>query len=213
MSPALPTVYPILDGAPLARKGCSVPHAAAALLAGGAEILQLRVKGHWTRDTFAAAEEIARWCGEANARLIVNDRADFALLLDCGLHLGQEDLSPTAARSQLGSDRPIGFSTHNAAQLTAAALEPVDYIALEPIYPTLSKDNPGPIVDLDNLRIWRKLVPQPLVAIGGITRENACAVLDAGADSVAIIGDLLPDVCTEHSIRARMEEWRQLLKR
>ncbi|MDQ6663625.1 MAG: thiamine phosphate synthase, partial [Acidobacteriota bacterium] len=197
---------------PARPQGLLRAHAAAALLAGGAEILQLRLKGQWTRDTFAAAEEIARWCREANARLIVNDRADFALLLDCGLHLGQDDLSPAAARGLLGSDRPIGFSTHNAAQLTAAALEPVDYIALGPIYPTLSKDNPDPIVDLDNLRMWHKLVRQPLVAIGGITRENARAVLDAGADSVAIIGDLLPDVCTEHSIRARMEEWRQLTR-
>ncbi|MDQ2901229.1 MAG: thiamine phosphate synthase [Acidobacteriota bacterium] len=208
----LPRVYPILDGASLARKGCAPLHAAAGSLAGGAEILQFRHKGHWARDTFAAAEEIARLCREVNARLIVNDRADFATLLDCGLHLGQDDLYPTDARRLLGSDRIIGFSTHNADQLTAAALEPVDYVALGPIYPTASKENPDPIVGLGNLRTWRKLVRRPLVAIGGITRENARAVLDAGADSVAIVGDLLPDICTEHSIRARMEEWRQLVR-
>ncbi|MGI8992573.1 MAG: thiamine phosphate synthase [Bryobacteraceae bacterium] len=213
----LPKVYPILDTGTLAHKGCSALHAAVGLLAGGAQILQFRHKGQWTRETFAEAEEIARMCREARVPLIVNDRADFALLLDCGLHIGQDDLYPTDARRLLGPDRTIGFSTHNAGQLTAAALEPIDYIALGPIYRTISKENPDPEVGTGNLRMWlnmwRTLVLRPLVAIGGITRENARAVLDAGADSVAVIGDLLPDARTGLSmraIRARMEEWRQL---
>lgn len=208
----LPRVYPILDRDLLNAKGCPLIGAAAGLLAGGAEILQLRHKGHWTRETFAEAEEIAHLCTAAGAAFIVNDRADMAMLLAAGLHVGQEDLEPANARRLMGEKGLIGFSTHNARQLASAAQEPVDYVALGPIYATSSKTNPDPVVGLENLRNWLKPAAQPLVAIGGITRENALAVFDAGADSVAIIGDLIPAVCTESSMRVRMNEWLQLTR-
>ncbi len=162
---------------------------------------------------FQEAETIARLCAGTGATFIVNDRADMARLLVTGLHIGQDDLGPADARRLMGETGLIGFSTHNAHQLAVAAREPVDYVALGPIYSTSSKSNPDPVVGVENLRKWRHLAPQPLVAIGGITRENARAVFDAGADSVAIIGDLVPAVCTESSLRARMEEWLQLTRK
>src|ERR1051326_4523855 len=106
----LPKVYPILDVETLAQRGLQLEAAAAAFLEGGAEILQIRQKGHWSRDFFLAAKQVARLCREAGAELIVNDRADFALLLGAGLHLGQEDLTPRDARNLLGSSGFIGYS-------------------------------------------------------------------------------------------------------
>jgi thiamine-phosphate pyrophosphorylase len=101
----------------------------------------------------------------------------------------------------------IGFSTHNEQQLRAGDLEPVDYLAIGPIFRTSSKLNPDPEVGVDRLRSLRTLTRKPLVAIGGITRETAAAVLDAGADAIAVIGDLYPEPRTKASIRARAEEW------
>ncbi|GAC1395133.1 MAG: thiamine phosphate synthase [Burkholderiaceae bacterium] len=206
----LPRVYPILDRDLLNGRGCTLIAAAAGLLAGGAKILQLRQKGHWTRAIFDEAEEIAHLCTQAGAVFIVNDRADMAMLLAAGLHVGQDDLEPAQARRLMGETGGIGLSTHNPDQLAAAAHEPVEYVALGPIYATRSKSNPDPVVGLENLQSWRTLAPQPLVAIGGITRENAPAVFRAGAGSVAIIGDLMLAVCTESSMRVRMNEWLQL---
>src|SRR5580658_6262741 len=113
----LPRVYPILDSDALSRRGISLETAAAALLEGGAGILQIRHKGHWSRETFASAKRIALLCREAGAEFVVNDRADFALLLDAGLHIGQNDLAPRHARKLMGSEAMIGFSSHNAEQL------------------------------------------------------------------------------------------------
>jgi thiamine-phosphate pyrophosphorylase len=206
----LPRVYPILDTATLCRRGIPLETAAAAFLEGGAGILQIRHKDHWGREAFEAARLIARLCAEAGADLIVNDRADFALLLGAGVHLGQDDLSPRDARKLVGPDSIVGFSSHNAHQLAAAGGEPVDYVALGPCFTTGSKHNPDPVVGLDELRRCRPLAPQPLVAIGGITLENALSVFDAGADSVAVIAGLLPAVPTAQSLRERMEQWRQL---
>jgi thiamine-phosphate pyrophosphorylase len=108
-----------------------------------------------------------------------------------------------------GKDVVIGYSTHNPEQLVCAAGELVDYVALGPVYGTTSKRNPDPVVGVENLREWRPLVPQPLVAIGGITRENAPAVWMAGADMVAVIGDLYPEKCDARAVRERMEAWTQ----
>jgi thiamine-phosphate pyrophosphorylase len=149
-------------------------------------------------------------CREAGAELIVNDRADFALLLGAGLHLGQDDLAPRDARRLMGSGAAIGFSSHNRAQLSAAGGEPVDYVALGPVFGTASKRNPDPVVGVEEIRRCRGLVEKPLVAIGGITLENASQVWKAGADSVAVIGGLLPEPATAQSLRERMEEWRRL---
>jgi thiamine-phosphate pyrophosphorylase len=141
----------------------------------------------------------------------VNDRADFALLLEAGLHVGQDDLAPRDARRLLGSSATIGFSSHTAAQLSAAGGEPVDYVAYGPIFSTASKQNPDPAVGVDELRRVRALVEKPLVAIGGITLNNALDVLRAGADSLAVIAGLIPASPTAQSLRQRMEQWQQLI--
>ena len=206
----LPRVYPILDTESLDRRRIAMATAAAALLEGGAGILQIRHKGHWSRDFFAAARAVARLCGENGAPLIVDDRADFALLLEAGLHVGQDDLSPRDARKLIGSQATLGFSSHNMAQLVAAGGEPVDYVAIGPIFATTSKRNPDPVVGVEEIRRCRSLIEKPLVAIGGITLENARDVWAAGADSVALIGALLPEAATARGLRERMEEWRSL---
>jgi len=203
-------VYPILDSDTLRARGCDVLDAARALLDAGAEILQYRHKDYWSRDVVAEAEQVAGLCRARSVLFILNDRADYAKLLGAGLHLGQQDLPPQAARDILGPDAVIGYSTHNAAQLAAAASEPVDYVALGPIFGTVSKRNPDPVVGVRSLQEWRALVPQPLVAIGGINRSNAPEVWQAGADSAAVIGDLYPGVCDPDSIRERMDEWLRL---
>jgi thiamine-phosphate pyrophosphorylase len=153
---------------------------------------------------------VTRLCEQSRVPLILNDRADIALLLNAGLHVGQDDIPPADARRLVGAGVTLGFSTHNAAQMSLGAEEPVTYLALGPIFETQSKMNPDPIVGLQQLREWRRLSDKPLVAIGGITRQNARSVLEAGADSVAVIGDLLPVDCSSSSIRARFEEWNRL---
>jgi thiamine-phosphate pyrophosphorylase len=210
LHPFVTGVYPILDSDTLHARGCPVIDAARALLEAGAEILQYRHKEYWSRDIVAEAERVANLCRDHGALFIVNDRADYAKLLGAGLHLGQNDLPPRAARNLLGPEAVIGYSTHNAKQLAAAASEPVDYIALGPIFGTLSKRNPEPVVGVGNLQAWRALAPQPLVAIGGITRANAPSAWQAGADTVAVIGDLFPAMCDPDSIRERMGEWLRL---
>lgn len=206
----LPPIYPILDSQSLARKGISLERAATALLEGGAGILQIRRKEHWTRDSFEEARRVAGLCREHGALLIVDDRADIAALLEVGLHVGQDDLCPADARKIIGPDAVLGFSTHNATQLGLAAGEPVTYVSIGPVFPTASKENPDPVLGLEQVRTCRALTTKPLVAIGGITRENAVPVLAAGADSVAVIADLLPEPSTSESLRKRMEQWRQL---
>jgi len=186
----LPAFYPILD-ATTANGG------AEALLEAGATIIQFRHKGFFSRNEFEQAKRISQLCRAANALFVVNDRADIAKLLDAALHLGQDDLAPADARRILPAPSIIGFSTHNEQQLLAGNLEPVDYLAIGPIFPTRSQLNPDPVVGLERLRALRRLTPKPLVAIGGITRELAPQVFEAGADSVAIISDLFP----------RPEEW------
>lgn len=208
----LPRVYPILDTESLEARGIAITTAAAAFLEGGAGILQLRHKRHWSRTIFEDARQIARLCREAGASFIVNDRADFGMLLDAGLHVGQDDLPPRDARKLMGSDAVIGFSSHNAGQLCAAGGEPVDYVALGPVFATASKQNPDPVVGVEEVRRCRALLEKPLVAIGGITLENAVEVLRAGADSVAVIGGLLPMALTAQALRERMEQWQQLVK-
>jgi thiamine-phosphate pyrophosphorylase len=207
----LPRVYAVADTSTLARRGVALPTAASAWLEGGAGILQIRHKDHWSRDVFEAAREVARLCREAGAALVIDDRADFAMLLQAGLHVGQDDLTPRDARKLIGPDALLGFSSHNVAQLCTAGGEPVDYVALGPVFTTASKRNPDPVVGVEEMRRCRAMIEKPLVAIGGITRENALDVLRAGADSVAVISDLVPDNPTARSLRERMEQWQQLV--
>jgi len=204
----LPRLYPILDTSALERRGLELAETAAAMIEGGARILQIRHKGPWSEGVFEEAREVASLCRQAGAILIVNDRADIARLLGAGLHVGQDDLAPADARALLGDGAMIGYSSHNAAQLRDAAAEPVDYVALGPIFSTASQQNPDPVVGIDELRRCRALVEKPLVAIGGITRENARSVFAAGADAVALIADLLPEGATAADVRQRIEEWR-----
>lgn len=208
----LPRLYPILDSESLSARRIHMEVAANAFLEGGASILQIRHKAHWTRETFESAKRIAAACREAGALLIVNDRADMAMLLGAGLHVGQDDLPPRDARKLMGPEAVIGFSSHSAQQLCAAGGEPVDYVALGPVFGTRSKQNPDPVVGVEEVRRCRALLEKPLVAIGGITLDNAPDVLRAGADSVAVIAGLIPEAPTARSLRERMEEWQRLLR-
>ena len=207
----LPRFYPILDTATLQARNCPVLTAAEALLESGARILQYRHKDNWTQSHFDEARTIAERCQELGVLFVLNDRADFARLLQVALHVGQDDLSPAAARRVLG-DEVMGFSTHNRQQLKRAEDEPVEYLSLGPIFATKSKLRPDPVVGLDNLREWRKLTTKPLVAIGGITLDNALATIDAKADSVAVISGFMPAPSDRKSIRRRTEEWLRLLE-
>ena len=209
---SFPAIYPILDTETLAARDCPVLRAAEAWLEGGACIVQLRHKGHWGRALFNDARAIADLCRARGVTLIVDDRADIAALLHCGLHLGQDDLAPADARAIIGPDAVLGFSSHNADQLCAATAEPVTYVAFGPCFATRSKRNADPVLGLAELGRCRGLTARPLVAIGGISRENAGAVFAAGADSVAVIADMLPQDCSPQSLRERMEEWQQLAK-
>jgi thiamine-phosphate pyrophosphorylase len=205
----LPRFYPILDSEIAARHGVDSVAAAEQILEGGAKILQFRYKGFFSRAVFAQLERVAELCRDAHALFVVNDRADLAALTGAALHLGQDDLTPSAARKVVGAATLIGFSTHNERQLRAAAAEPANYLALGPIFGTASKQNPDPVVGIDELRRLRPLTDRPLVAIGGITRANAQSVLAAGADSVAIIGDLFPE---DGNVRTRTQEWVSLTR-
>lgn len=187
---ALPKLYPITD---VRLSGLSHAEQVARLSAGGATLVQLREKYLSPREFYQEAEtalHVARRCG---VRLIINDRADVALALRAdGVHLGQDDLPPEAARRLLGEQAVIGYSTHNIEQVREAARLPVDYVALGPLFATSTKENPDPLVGLNLLGHARQLLGEiPLVAIGGITRENAPEAIHAGADSVAVISLLL----------------------
>jgi len=131
-----------------------------------------------------------------HVRLIMNDRADLCLAAEFdGVHVGQEDLSPESVRGIIGPDRWLGVSTHNPEQMREADLTSADYLAIGPVFSTSNKERPDPVVGLEGVRRARALTRKPLVAIGGITRENAAAVIEAGADSVAVISDLLREPC------------------
>jgi thiamine-phosphate pyrophosphorylase len=134
------------------------------------------------------------WGTQNSLRLIMNDRADLCLASDFGgVHVGQDDLSPESVRRIIGPELWLGVSTHNPEQLREADLTSADYLAIGPVFSTTSKDKPDPAVGLEGVRRARQLTRKPLVAIGGITRANAAAVIEAGADSVAVISDLLRD--------------------
>lgn len=157
----------------------------------GARLIQLRDKRSSARRIYVQAQEMARLLVPKDVQFIVNDRADIAAMVGAsGVHVGQDDLPVEDARKICRPPRWVGVSTHNVNQLREAALTSADYIAVGPIFPTVTKENPDPVVGLELLREARKLTAKPLVAIGGITVDNAAAVYAAGADSVAVIGDL-----------------------
>ncbi len=176
------------------KTAASVCSHALALAEAGCTLLQYRAKRLNPRELLAHARELRRLLPEIT--LIMNDRADLCLAAGFdGVHLGQEDLSPEGARRVLGANAIIGLSTHNPTQMAEALTKPVDYLAIGPVFATASKHNPDPAVGVAGVSQARRLrddsgLALPLVAIGGITRANAEAVLKAGADSVAVIGDI-----------------------
>ena len=188
--PPRPFLYPIVDVAALGER--AVGSVVAALAAGGAKVVQFRAKGLSDRRFLDLAAEALAAAHAGGAALIVNDRPDVALILGAdGVHLGQDDLDPRAVRPLLPPGALLGVSTHNLDQLERAAGAPVDYLAIGPVFPTRSKAAPDPVVGLEMVRKARALVTGSLVAIGGITEENARSVVDAGADGVAVISALL----------------------
>jgi thiamine-phosphate pyrophosphorylase len=193
--PARPFLYPIVDVGALG--GRPLAEAVAALARGGARILQLRAKDVEDERLLALAREGLAAARAGGALFIVNDRPDVALIAGAdGVHVGQDDLDPADARAVVGPGALVGASTHDLAQLEAAAGAPVDYVAFGPIFPTRSKAAPDPVVGLELLRRARASTERPLVAIGGITRARAAEVAAAGADGLAVISDLLgaPDL-------------------
>lgn len=189
----LPRVYPITDRT---ISGLSHREQITKLIDGGARFLQIREKTATSRQFFDAVASCLELTRKSEAKLIVNDRVDIALMLGAdGVHLGQDDLPPTEARKLLGDDAIIGFSTHTIEQVSRARSLPIDYIAFGPIFATGTKSDHDPVVGLDNLKRVRDEVKDlPLVAIGGITLEKLDSVLEAGANSAAMISSLLEEV-------------------
>ena len=186
---APPRLYVILDAALLPSDPIELTNN---LLAAGARLFQYRNKTSSSRELLQASQSLCLTVRQRGATFLVNDRPDIARLAGAnGVHLGQDDLEVSAARTIVGTGGVIGFSTHNMQQFRATAESDADYIAVGPIFTTGSKVNPDPVVGIDFLRQVRKLTRKPIVAIGGITLERASELIDAGADSVAVISDIL----------------------
>ena len=188
----LSRLYPILD-ASCFPSADAIVGAAQELVGAGCALLQYRNKTGNARVMLEHARELKKHLGDS-ITLIMNDRADLCLAADFdGVHVGQDDLSPEAVRKIIGPKRMMGVSTHNPEQLREADLSSADYLAIGPVFATTSKEKPDPVVGLEGVSRARTLTRKPLVAIGGITRANAAAVIEAGADSVAVISDLVRD--------------------
>jgi thiamine-phosphate pyrophosphorylase len=189
-----PRLYPIIDPALLSGPGeqaTRVAGFACELVKGGATLIQYRNKTGSGRQMLGDARELRRTLG-SEIRLIMNDRADLCLAAGFdGVHVGQEDLSPESARMVVGGRLWVGVSTHSVEQAVEADQTSADYIAIGPVFPTTSKEKPDPVIGLAGVRAARAATRKPLVAIGGITRINCASVIQAGADSVAVISDLV----------------------
>ena len=188
----LPKIYPITD---TELSGLSHAEQVARLIDGGATLIQLRDKRAAPRDFLRQAEAALNVAKRNQVQLIINDRVDVALAVGAdGVHIGQSDLPPAAARKLLKPGSIIGFSTHNLIQLEIAAVSPVDYVAFGPVFGTFTKSDHEPIAGLEKLKSARRAVGHfPLVAIGGINPENAVRVFQAGASSIALIAALVSD--------------------
>lgn len=197
----LTKIYPITD-----MRIAKLSHAAQVqrLIDGGATFIQLREKYASPKDFYEQAKAALEIARKRNVKIIINDRADIALALKAdGVHLGQDDLPPEFARKILGEKAIIGFSTHNLEQAAEAVRMPINYLAIGPVFATKTKENPDEVVGIEGIkRVREKIGDFPLVAIGGITLENFREVLDAGADSAAIISGLLsePENITENML-------------
>jgi thiamine-phosphate pyrophosphorylase len=186
----LPRLYGILDSAhfPDTEALCL---SAIELISGGVTLLQYRNKSGNARQMLDQARELKRRLGNS-VKLIMNDRADLCLAAEFdGVHVGQDDLSPEGVRRVIGNSLWLGVSTHNPSQLAQADKTIANYLAIGPVFATGSKANSDPVIGLEGVRQARGLTRKPLVAIGGITRDNCREVIAAGADAVAVISDLL----------------------
>jgi thiamine-phosphate pyrophosphorylase len=185
-------VYPILDTSCF-KDDATLLAALRGLVDSGCTLIQYRNKGGSSREMLSHARELRRIAGR-NVALIMNDRADLALAADFdGVHVGQDDLSVVSVRRVVGPKMIIGMSTHNPEQVREAEAANPDYIAIGPVFATVSKANPDPVVGFEGVRLARSLTSKPLVAIGGISLANCREVVSAGADSLALISALLPD--------------------
>jgi thiamine-phosphate pyrophosphorylase len=186
----LPRLYAVLDASKFPdTRAISV--FAEELVAGGLTLLQYRNKNGSPREMLEQSRELKRHLPNS-VQLIMNDRADFCIAAGFnGVHVGQHDLSPEGARKVIGDSLMLGVSTHNPEQVRIADKSSADYLAIGPVFATSAKANPDPAVGLAGVRTARALTRKPLVAIGGITRANCGSVIEAGADSVAVISDLL----------------------
>lgn len=203
MSLSLPLLYPITD-----RRLSGLSHAAQVelLAEGGATLIQLRDKGASPREFYREALESVRTARRLGVQIIVNDRVDIALAVDAdGVHLGQDDLPADKARALVGKGRIIGFSTHCLKQALEASDAAVDYIAIGPVFGTATKEAPDPVVGLDVIAEIKRRTSKPLVAIGGITLGRARSVIEAGADSLAVISDLYATDDISGRVRAFFE--------
>ncbi|HZR57947.1 MAG TPA: thiamine phosphate synthase [Terriglobales bacterium] len=188
----LPRLYAILDASAFPNIDALCLNAQELVLA-GVTLIQYRNKNGNTREMLENARELKRCIGDS-AKLILNDRADLCIAAGFdGVHVGQDDLSPSGARKVIGNDIWLGVSTHNPDQVVEANKTSADYIAIGPVFGTSSKEKPDPVVGLDGVRQARALTHKPLVAIGGITRATCLSVIEAGADSIAVISDLVKD--------------------
>jgi thiamine-phosphate pyrophosphorylase len=188
----VPRLYAILDRSCFPQ-ATELLGAAESFTTAGVTLLQYRSKVGNAREILDHARELRQRLG-SSVKLIMNDRADLALASGFdGVHVGQDDLSPEGVRQVIGPDLWLGVSTHNPEQVKKADKTSADYIAIGPVFSTGSKANPDPVVGLDGVRLARSLTRKPLVAIGGITRSNCRPVIDAGADAVAVISDLVTD--------------------
>jgi thiamine-phosphate pyrophosphorylase len=226
-----PRFYPIIDAmyfSAAADPVSAIVQFACELLQAGASLIQYRNKSGDARMMLSQARELHR-AVQYRAKLIMNDRVDLCMAAGFdGVHLGQDDLSPAAARrifqqarhglvshpsvknaegwgTLMRADLWIGYSTHNVDQLQEAEQTPVDYLAIGPVFATTSKANPDPVIGLEGVRQARRITAKPLVAIGGITRQNCKSVLEAGADAVAVISDVV------ESPRKSVEEFLRIL--
>jgi thiamine-phosphate pyrophosphorylase len=201
----LPRLYPILDADALTRAGVPLTTAAHGLYDAGVRWVQYRDKQASDAEVAGRMRELRAIFPAGEAVLLLNDRVHLCAVAGAdGVHIGQQDMLPAEARRILGPKRLLGVSTHNVAQLRAAlATRAADYLAIGPVYATGSKENADPVVGLDGVMAARKLTRLPLVAIGGITAENARAVIEAGADAVAVISGLLPQGGQEMPERVR----------
>jgi len=188
-----PPLHAILDVDAARRAGWGARDLGRAFLEGGARLIQVRAKLLSSGQLLELCDDLVTAASACGGAVIVNDRVDVARMSGAsGVHVGQDDLSPGAARALLGPGAVIGYSTHTLEQVEAALTEPVDYIAVGPVFVTRTKDTGYGAVGLELVTAAAKVARQkPIVAIGGITLENARSVLDAGAAAVAVISDLL----------------------